>query len=82
MSGASAPHSQAGRSPGTTGGVFVLRIEDTDQSRVPAVHRSRALEHTLRWLGLDWDEGPETRQGHASPYLQSEQLGPFATTGS
>ena len=40
-----------------TGGVFVLRIEDTDQSRVTDEYIGSALG-TLRWLGLDWDEGP------------------------
>ena len=41
-----------------TGGTFVLRIEDTDQSRVTPAYIASALD-TLRWLGLDWDEGPE-----------------------
>ncbi len=56
-----------------TGGVFVLRIEDTDQSRVLPAYIDSALD-TLRWLGLDWDEGPETG-GPYGPYLQSERLG-------
>jgi glutamyl-tRNA synthetase len=56
-----------------TGGVFVLRIEDTDQSRVLPAYIESALD-TLRWLGLDWDEGPETG-GPYGPYLQSERLG-------
>ena len=54
-----------------TGGVFVLRIEDTDQSRVLPEYIASALE-TLRWLGLDWDEGPEAG-GPSGPYLQSER---------
>jgi glutamyl-tRNA synthetase len=54
-----------------TGGVFVLRIEDTDQSRVLPEYIASALE-TLRWLGLDWDEGPEVG-GPYGPYLQSER---------
>jgi glutamyl-tRNA synthetase len=54
-----------------TGGVFVLRIEDTDQSRVLPEYIASALE-TLRWLGLDWDEGPEAG-GPYGPYLQSER---------
>ncbi|HEY7015534.1 MAG TPA: glutamate--tRNA ligase [Streptosporangiaceae bacterium] len=56
-----------------TGGVFVLRIEDTDQSRVLPAYIESALD-TLRWLGLDWDEGPQTG-GPYGPYLQSERLG-------
>jgi glutamyl-tRNA synthetase len=54
------------------GGVFVLRIEDTDRSRVTeeAFH---AVIEDLRWLGLDWDEGPEVGGPHA-PYRQSERL--------
>ena len=39
------------------GGVFVLRIEDTDQERNREEH-TRAILHGLTWLGLDWDEGP------------------------
>ena len=40
-----------------TGGTFVLRIEDTDpeRSRDDLIH---GIERSLRWLGLDWDEGP------------------------
>ncbi|HJW88621.1 MAG TPA: glutamate--tRNA ligase, partial [Dehalococcoidia bacterium] len=53
------------------GGTFILRIEDTDLQRmVPG-----ALEATLeglRWLGLDWDEGPEVGGPHA-PYIQSQR---------
>jgi glutamyl-tRNA synthetase len=41
----------------STGGRFVLRIEDTDQTRVRPEYISSAQE-TLRWLGLEWDEGP------------------------
>jgi glutamyl-tRNA synthetase len=55
-----------------TGGVFVLRIEDTDQSRVRPEYIESALE-TLRWLGLDWDEGPEVG-GPYGPYLQSQRM--------
>ena len=54
------------------GGVFMLRIEDTDQSRV--VDGSvRLIMEALRWLSLDWDEGPEVG-GDYGPYLQSERL--------
>ncbi len=59
-----------------TGGVFVLRIEDTDQSRVRPAYIASALE-TLRWLGLDWDEGPEVG-GPYGPYLQSERMAIYA----
>jgi glutamyl-tRNA synthetase len=59
-----------------TGGVFVLRIEDTDQSRVLPAYIDSALE-TLRWLSLDWDEGPEVG-GPYGPYLQSQRLEIYA----
>ena len=54
------------------GGVFVLRIEDTDMERSSADMVTGILDG-LRWLGLDWDEGPETGGPHA-PYFQSERL--------
>src|SRR6202046_4252998 len=53
------------------GGRFILRIEDTDVERSDARHRE-ALIAELRWLGLDWDEGPEVG-GSSAPYLQSER---------
>jgi glutamyl-tRNA synthetase len=59
-----------------TGGVFVFRIEDTDQARVTPEYISSALA-TMRWLGLDWDEGPEAG-GDYGPYRQSERLGRYA----
>jgi glutamyl-tRNA synthetase len=54
------------------GGVFVLRVEDTDADRVTdeAVH---VLERSMRWLGLDWDEGPGVG-GPRGPYLQTERF--------
>jgi glutamyl-tRNA synthetase len=55
-----------------TGGTFVLRIEDTDRARVTPEYIASALD-TLRWLGLDWDEGPEAG-GSYGPYLQSQRL--------
>lgn len=55
-----------------TGGVFVFRIEDTDRERVTDAYIQAAAE-TLRWLGLNWDEGPEVG-GPYGPYLQSERL--------
>jgi glutamyl-tRNA synthetase len=54
------------------GGVFVLRIEDTDVERSSADMVTGILEG-LRWLGLDWDEGPQVGGPHA-PYYQSERL--------
>ena len=59
-----------------TGGTFVLRIEDTDQTRVTPEYIASALD-TLRWLGLRWDEGPEVG-GRYGPYLQSERLTIYA----
>lgn len=53
------------------GGVFVLRIEDTDEARnTPAA--LAAIGDGLRWLGLDWDEGPG-KGGPHGPYQQSER---------
>ena len=54
------------------GGVFVLRIEDTDVERSSADMVTGILEG-LRWLGLNWDEGPEIG-GPYAPYFQSERL--------
>jgi glutamyl-tRNA synthetase len=54
------------------GGVFVLRIEDTDVERSSADMVTGILDG-LRWLGLDWDEGPVVNGPHA-PYFQSERL--------
>jgi len=54
-----------------TGGTFVLRIEDTDQER----NRPEFLQiiyNSMRWLGMDWDEGPEIG-GDYGPYFQSER---------
>ncbi len=53
------------------GGAFVLRLEDTDASRVTeeAVH---GVIESLRWLGVDWDEGPDVGGPHA-PYRQSQR---------
>ncbi len=55
-----------------TGGAFVLRIEDTDRERSTREAVDAILDG-LRWLGLDWDEGPETGGPHG-PYLQTERL--------
>lgn len=52
-------------------GIFLLRIEDTDQERSKAEY-IQAVEEDLRWLGLDWQEGPSVGGEHG-PYLQSER---------
>jgi glutamyl-tRNA synthetase len=54
-----------------TGGTFVLRIEDTDRAR-NTTEAARAIYEGLRWLELDWDEGPEAG-GDFGPYFQSER---------
>jgi nondiscriminating glutamyl-tRNA synthetase len=55
-----------------SGGTFILRIEDTDAER--STRESEvAILRDLRWLGLDWDEGPDTGGAHG-PYRQSERL--------
>jgi glutamyl-tRNA synthetase len=53
------------------GGTFVFRVEDTDAAR-DSVESYRQLLDSLRWLGLDWDEGPEVG-GPYAPYRQSER---------
>ncbi len=54
------------------GGTFVLRIEDTDRKR-STEESVGALQESLRWLGLDWDEGPDVG-GPYGPYRQTERL--------
>lgn len=54
------------------GGQFVLRIEDTDRARFREDSEQQVYD-TLRWLGLDWDEGPD-KGGPYAPYRQSERL--------
>ena len=54
-----------------TGGQFILRIEDTDQSRF-VEGAEEELMTGLRWLGLEWDEGPDVG-GKNSPYRQTER---------
>ncbi|MDO8785444.1 MAG: glutamate--tRNA ligase [Syntrophales bacterium] len=54
------------------GGDFILRIEDTDRSRTSEAFEKRLLED-LKWLSLDWDEGPE-KDGPVGPYHQMERL--------
>lgn len=57
------------------GGKFVLRIEDTDQAR-STPESEQAIFDSLRWLGLDWDEGPDVGGPHG-PYRQSERMGMY-----
>jgi glutamyl-tRNA synthetase len=61
-----------------TGGTFILRIEDTDTAR-NTEEAVQVILNGLRWLGLDWDEGPLTSdatgpcKGERSPYFQSQR---------
>ncbi len=54
------------------GGQFLVRLEDTDQSRAVPGSLERILD-SLRWLGVDWDEGPDIG-GPYGPYVQSQRL--------
>ncbi|HEV3485980.1 MAG TPA: glutamate--tRNA ligase [Vicinamibacterales bacterium] len=56
-------------------GIFVLRIEDTDAER-SSWEMVGGIVEGLRWLGLDWDEGPDVGGPHA-PYFQSERLATY-----
>ena len=58
------------------GGQFILRIEDTDRSRSSAASEA-AIVDSLRWLGLEWDEGPDIG-GDRGPYRQSERIELYA----
>ena len=58
------------------GGDFILRIEDTDESRSALSYQLNLL-NDLTWLGLDWDEGPQ-KEGAYGPYKQSERLDIYA----
>ena len=58
------------------GGTFVFRIEDTDAAR-DSEESYQSLLDSLRWLGLDWDEGPEVG-GPYAPYRQSERRDIYA----
>jgi glutamyl-tRNA synthetase len=60
------------------GGRFIVRIEDTDVTR-KVKGAVRAILDSLRWLGLDWDEGPEVG-GNYGPYIQSERLDMYRET--
>lgn len=56
-------------------GTLILRIEDIDSPRVKPWARQATLDD-LRWLGLDWDEGPDIGGPHA-PYVQTERLASY-----
>lgn len=58
-------------------GRFILRIEDTDESRSAESYQINLMED-LKWLGLDWDEGPQ-KDGVYGPYKQSERLDVYAS---
>src|SRR6187200_474879 len=65
-----------------TGGAFILRIEDTDQERSTEASRAAIFE-SLKWLGLDWDEGPSEHlggpdRGTRGPYTQMQRLRLYA----
>src|SRR5438309_1089891 len=60
------------------GGAFILRIEDTDRRRSTDEAVGIVIE-SLRWLGLDWDEGPEVG-GEFGPYRQSERMALYERT--
>ena len=55
-----------------TGGTFILRIDDTDPTR-STEENTQVILRAMRWLGLDWDEGPEVG-GDFGPYFQTERL--------
>ena len=67
-----------------TGGTFILRIEDTDQERSTPASRAAIFE-SMKWLGLDWDEGPGeidgTDKGAHGPYTQMRRLALYAEWG-
>ncbi len=57
------------------GGTFILRIEDTDLERSSRESEQNIMD-SLRWLGMDWDEGPD-KGGPFGPYRQTERLGTY-----
>lgn len=63
-----------------TGGQFILRIEDTDRNRYDP-DAEWHIKESLKWLGLDLDEGPDIGGPHA-PYTQSERLESYADAAS
>ena len=60
------------------GGAFILRVEDTDASRVTEEAYQGVME-SLRWLGIDWDEGPDVGGLHG-PYRQSQRMDLYRDT--
>lgn len=58
------------------GGSFILRIEDTDPER-STEHNKQVILRAMRWLGLDWDEGPEVG-GEFGSYLQTQRFDTYA----
>jgi glutamyl-tRNA synthetase len=58
------------------GGTFILRIDDTDPER-STDENVQAIFRGLRWLGLDWDEGPEAEGVHG-PYFQTQRMDTYA----
>jgi glutamyl-tRNA synthetase len=58
------------------GGTFILRIDDTDPERSTEANTD-AILRSLRWLGLDWDEGPEAG-GELGPYFQTQRAAGYA----
>src|SRR5919205_4683357 len=63
-----------------TGGRFVLRIEDTDRDRSTQAAVDAILD-ALRWLGMDWDEGPGVGGPHA-PYFQTQRYDRHRAAGA
>lgn len=61
------------------GGTFILRIEDTDVER-SSTDMVTAIFNSMKWLGLDWDEGPGVGGPHG-PYLQTERLDKYRAAG-
>lgn len=59
-----------------TGGVFILRIDDTDPGRSTAENTTQIMR-SLKWLGLDWDEGPEV-DGPFGPYFQTQRAARYS----
>ena len=60
------------------GGTFILRIDDTDPTR-STDENTQIILRAMRWLGLDWDEGPEVG-GDFGPYAQTERLALYKQT--
>ena len=58
------------------GGTFILRIEDTDPER-STEENVQVILNAMKWLGLDWDEGPEVG-GAAGPYFQTQRMSTYA----